>query len=140
MLWRLVHDRVEVGVRKPALLDAREEPEAGGRVGDVGGRRLASTTSEDATDTPEAVSDDGARIAGGREVTRLVVVGENSPLHRGLVSIVARVSADVGKYTGSVAYGDAGGIAALENQQARFTIVVEHIWFVHEVFRDDFPK
>lgn len=113
---RLVHDRVEVGVRKPVLLDAREEPEEGGRVGDVGGRRFASTTGEDAADAAEAVSDDGARIAGRGEGTRLVVVRENSPLHRGR------------------------GIAVLDNQQVRFTVVVEHIWLAHEVFRDEVPK
>ena len=45
---RLVHDQVEVGMRKPVLLDAREEPEEGGRVGDVGGHHLANTTGEDA--------------------------------------------------------------------------------------------
>lgn len=127
-------------MRKPVLLDAWEEPEEGGRVGDVGGRRLASTTGEDAADAAEAVNDDGARIAAGREGTRLVVVGEDSPLHRGLVSIVAKIFADVGEYTGSAAYGDAGGIAILDNQQARFTVVVEHIWFAHGVFRDEAPK
>ena len=137
---RLVHDRVEVGVRKPVLLDAREEPEEGGRVGDVGGRRLASTTGEDAADAAEAVRDDGARIAGRGEGTRLVVVRENSPLHRGLVSIVAKIFADVREYTGSAAYGNASGIAVLDNQQARFTVVVEHIWLAHEVFRDEVPK
>jgi hypothetical protein len=40
----------------------------------------------------------------------------------------------------SAAYGDAGGIAILYNQQARFTVVVEHIWFAHGVFRDEVPK
>ena len=74
------------------------------------------------------------------EKAPLVVVGEDSPLRRGLVSIVAKIFADVGEYTGSAAYGDAGGIAVLDNQQARFTVVVEHIWFVHEVFRDEVPQ
>ena len=63
------HDRVEVGVRKPVLLDAREEPKEGGRVGDVGGPRLASTTGEDAADASEAINNDGARIATGGEGT-----------------------------------------------------------------------
>jgi hypothetical protein len=63
------HDRVEVGVRKPVLLDAREGPEEGGRVGDVGGPRLASTTGEDAADASEAVSDDGARRGRRRHPT-----------------------------------------------------------------------
>ena len=50
------------------------------------------------------------------------------------MSIVAKIFVDIGEYTSSVAYGDASGIAILDNQQARFIIVVEHIWFVHEVF------
>jgi hypothetical protein len=57
--------------------------------------------SEDAADAAEAISDDGARITTGGEGTQLVVVGEDSPLHRGLVSIVAKIFADVGEYTGS---------------------------------------
>ena len=129
-------------MRKPVLLDAREEPEEGGRVGDVRGlgRRLSSTTGEDAADAAEGVSDDGAGIAGGGEGTRLVVVGDDSPLRRGLVSIVAKIFADVGEYTGGAAYGDSSGLAVLDNQQARFTVGVEHIWFAHEVFRDEVPK
>jgi len=57
---RLVHDWVQVGVRKSVSLDAREEPEEGGRVGDVGGPRLASTTSEDAANAATAINDDRA--------------------------------------------------------------------------------
>lgn len=136
----LVHDWVEVGVRKPVLLDAREEPEKGGRAGDVGGRRLARTTGEDAANAAETISDDGTRIAAGGEGTRLriapgeyCIVGNNT--HQTL--IVAKISADVGEYTGSAAYGNTSGIAVLDNQQARFTVVVERIWFVHEVFRDE---
>lgn len=137
---RLVHDRVEVGVRKSVLLDALEEPQARGRIGDVGGRRLASTTIEDAAYTAVTVNNNGARITGGGEGTRLIVVGEDSPFGRGLVSTIAEIFADVGEYTVSAAYGDASGIAALDNEQARFTVAVKHVWFVYEVFRDEVLK
>ena len=70
-----------MSVREPVLLDAREEPEEGCRIGDVRGLRLAGTAGEEAADAAAAVDDDGARIARGREDTRLVVVGEDGPLH-----------------------------------------------------------
>lgn len=92
---RLVHDRVEVGIRKSVLLDAREEPEEGHRVRDVGGLPIAGTAGEEAAGAVTAVGDDRARIARGGEGTRLVVVGEDSPLHRGLVSAVAKIFANV---------------------------------------------
>lgn len=88
MPWCLVHDRVEVGIRKSVLLDAREEPEEGRRGCDVGGLHIAGTA-----DAAMAVGNDRARIAGGREGTQLV--GEDSPLRRGLVSAAAKIFANV---------------------------------------------
>jgi hypothetical protein len=142
MSRRLGHVRVEMGIKKPILLDAREEPEEGRRVRDVRGIRLslASTAGEEATNAATAIGDDGARITGGGEDTRLVVEGEDSPLPRGLVSVVIKILADVGEQAGSAAYGDTGSNAVLYDQQARFAVLVEHIWVAREVFRDDVPK
>src|SRR5882762_530957 len=63
------HDQVEVGMRKPILLDVWEEPEEGGHVGDIGGCHLASIIGEDAADAAKTISDDGTQIAVGREGT-----------------------------------------------------------------------
>ena len=140
MSRRLGHDRVEVSVRKPVLLDALQEPEEGRRVRDVRGLGLAGSPSEEAADAAEAVGDDGARITAGGEDTRLVVVGEDSPLLRGLVSAIGKILADVGEDAGSAADGDTSSNAALYDEQARFTSRVMHIWVPHHVFGDDAPK
>jgi hypothetical protein len=141
MLRCLGHDRVEVGVRKPpVVLDAREEPEEGRCVRDVQGLRLAGTAGEEATDAAMEVSDDRTRIAGGGEDSGLVVVGEDSPLHRRPVSVTVEVLADVGEDASSAAYGDAGGVVVLYDQEARFTVVIKRIWVAHQVFRNDIPK
>ena len=86
---RLVHDRVKVGVREPVGLDTLEEPEEGGRVRDVSGLSIASTASEQAANTSIGVSNNRARIAGGREDTRFMTMWENGPFDRSLVSAVA---------------------------------------------------
>jgi len=65
----------------------------------------------------------------GGEDPRLVVIGKDSPLHRRLVSAIVEVLANKGK--------DAGGVAV---QEARFTVVVEHIRVAYPVFLDDIPK
>lgn len=133
----LGYARVEVGVRKPVCLDAREEPEEGRCVRDVEGLRFAGAAREETADAAKAVDDDRARITWDREGAGLVVVGEDSPLYRSLVSVVVVILTDVGENTVSAAYSDARGFAILYDQQARFTIVVGHIWAVHQVFRDD---
>jgi hypothetical protein len=91
MSRRLGHDRVDVGVRKLAFLDAREEPEEGRRVSDVRGLRLAGAAGKEAADATAGVSNDRARIAACGENHGLVVVGQYSPLHRRLVSAVVEV-------------------------------------------------
>jgi len=98
----LGHDWVEVGIRKPIVLDALQEPEKGCCVYDVRGLHLASTA-----DTSTAVSDDRARIAGDRENPRLVLIGEESALHQRLVSAIVEVLANKREDAGSAAYGDA---------------------------------
>ena len=112
MSLRLLHDRVEVSVRKPVLLDAREEPEERRRVGDVRGLHLAGTAGEEAADAAAAVDDDRARIARGGEA-RLIVVGEDGPLLRGLMSFVVKVLTNVREYAVSSAYRNARGFAVL---------------------------
>ncbi len=129
-----------MGARKPVGLDARQKPEEGRRVRDVRGLRLAGTASKEATETSAAVNDDRARIAGGGEDTWLVVVGEDSPLHRRLVSAVVEVLTDEGEGASGAAYGDASGVAVLYDEEARFTVVVEHIRVAHLVFLYEIPK
>jgi hypothetical protein len=53
---------------------------------------------------------------------------------------VVEVLADAGEDAGSVAYSDAGGIAVLYDDEARFTVVVKHIQLAHLVFLDEIPK
>lgn len=50
------------------------------------------------------------------------------------MSVVDKVLADVGEDASSAAYGDASGNTALNNKQAKFAVLVEHIWVVHEIF------
>ena len=70
-----------------------------------------------------------------------MVVGEDSPLHRRLVSAVVEVLANEGEDAGSTAYSDAGDVAILYDEEAWFTIImVEHIRVVHLVFLYDIPK
>jgi hypothetical protein len=56
------------------------------------------------------------------------------------VSAVVEVLADVGEDAGSAAYVDAGGVAVLYDQEARFTVVIERIWVAHQVLRDKISK
>lgn len=69
-----------------------------------------------------------------------MVIGEDNPLHRGPVSAVVEVLTDVGEGVSSAAYGNAGGVAVLYDQEVWFTVVIEYIWVAHQIFRNEILK
>lgn len=123
---------VEMGVGK-VRLDAGPEPEHGGGVGDVRGLRLASSSSEKASDATAAVDDNGPRIARGREHAGVLVVVVHRPLlghHTGIV--VANERED----SRGASDGNARSITALDDDEAMLVVVVEHIRAAHELLAD----
>ena len=132
---------VEVAIGKAVCLDGREEPPKGRGVCDVGGFRLASTASEQATvAATTVVDDDGPGISARGEDRRVAIVGKYSPFLGRLVSLIGKVLPDVGEDPGSAADGNVSGKVALYDVEASFAIVVDHIWMAHQFFRDDVPE
>ena len=74
---------------------------------------------------------------GSEKTSDLLSLVDYTPLHGGLVDgHVVEVVANNGEDAVRAADGGASGIAALDDQQARFTVRVPHVGVAHQVVGD----
>ncbi len=99
--------------------------EMGGDISYIGGITCARTASEDAADATESVGDARPGVPYGGEHPRVLVGGNDWPLPRLVVLAgknIAGVRRDIVRLTNG--YTSLGAI--LEDNQARFTVGLEH--------------
>ena len=106
------------------LQHALEEEGDGGKVGAVGHFSDSSAASEPAGKSALAIDDSRARVARPGEGTRLGVSRQDGGLLRHLTGLALEV--DPGERTDGVeaSDGEVGGVAALDDHNARVVVVV----------------